>query len=59
MGDQVIHQNNYQSLNDIATELGISYHIVSNIHIGRKLDKKWTDYKYKQNIEITRLTPLN
>lgn len=55
MGDQILHQNNYQSLNDIAKELGISYHIVSNIHIGRKPDKKWSNYKYKQNIEITRL----
>ena len=57
MGEQVIHQNNYQSLKDIADELGISYHIVSNIHIGRKPDKKWSNYKYKQNIEITRLNP--
>ena len=36
MGDQMIHYGNYQSLNDIANDLGISYHIVSNIHIGQK-----------------------
>jgi len=59
MGDQMIHYGNYQSLNDIANDLGISYNIISNIHIGRKPDKKWTNYKYKQNIEITKLNNEN
>ncbi len=54
MGDQLLHDKNYKNLHSIAEDIGISYHIVQNLLLGRKPEKKWQTYIYKQTIEVTK-----
>ena len=54
-GDNMLHDANYHSLKDIADDLGLTLDMISNIRTGRTKDKKWNDFKYKQDIFILKL----
>ncbi len=53
--DNVIHEGNYHSLQEIAEDLGLTLDMISNIKTGRTKDKKWNNFRYKQDIQILKM----
>lgn len=53
--DNVIHEANYHSLQEIAEDLGLTLDMISNIKTGRTKDKKWNSFRYKQDIQILKM----
>jgi hypothetical protein len=54
IGDIIIHDQDYISLKDIATELDLTYYQVANISAGRYKDK--TNFKYQPRISINKIS---
>ncbi len=50
-----LHNKDYLTLNEIASDIGLSYHIVANISCNRKPNKKSIEFKFYPKIEITKL----
>ena len=50
-----LHNKDYLTLKDIADDIGLSYHIVSNISSNRKPNKKTSNFIYFPKIIITKL----
>tara|TARA_R100000278_G_scaffold123030_1_gene110980 strand:- start:561 stop:797 length:237 start_codon:yes stop_codon:yes gene_type:complete len=51
----ILFDKKYKTLMDIATDLGLTYSIISDIVIKRRLDKKWKNFKFQPKIEIQKL----
>lgn len=54
IGDIIIHDQDYISLKDIATELDLTYYQVANISAGRYKDK--TNFKYQPRVSINKIS---
>jgi len=53
--DSVLHDKDYKTLKDISTDIGLSYNIIADISSKRKVNKKYSDFKFLPKIEIKRL----
>tara|TARA_R110000822_G_scaffold108763_1_gene238387 strand:- start:26 stop:262 length:237 start_codon:yes stop_codon:yes gene_type:complete len=53
--DVVLHDEDYKTLKDISTDIGLSYNIIADISSKRKVNKKYSDFKFLPKIEIKRL----
>tara|TARA_R110002096_G_scaffold203106_3_gene388017 strand:+ start:229 stop:459 length:231 start_codon:yes stop_codon:yes gene_type:complete len=53
VNDNIVYQNEYSTLRDIASELGYSYNIVSEIVMGRKKNRQG---KYDAQYSIKKLS---
>tara|TARA_R110002110_G_scaffold54567_2_gene156484 strand:+ start:966 stop:1208 length:243 start_codon:yes stop_codon:yes gene_type:complete len=51
----VLHDEDYKTLKDISTDIGLSYNIIADISSKRKVNKKYSDFKFLPKIEIKRL----
>ena len=54
IGDIIIHDQDYISLKDIATELDLTYYQVANISAGRYKEK--TNFKYQPRVSINKIS---
>ena len=52
--NNILHNENYKSLKDIATDLGLSYQQVADLS-SRKEKRKYQEFKYFPKIEINRI----
>jgi len=52
--DIIIHNQDYISLKDIATELDLTYYQVANISAGRYKEK--TNFKYQPRVLINKIS---
>lgn len=52
--DNVLHNENYECLKDMATGLGLTYQQVADLS-SRKDKKKYQQFKYFPKIEIVRI----
>tara|TARA_R110001592_G_scaffold197997_1_gene446166 strand:+ start:218 stop:433 length:216 start_codon:yes stop_codon:yes gene_type:complete len=53
--DIQLHDQDYQTLKDLADDIGLSYHIVADLHSGRRKENKRQQFKYQPKIEISRI----
>lgn len=53
--DSVLHDQDYKTLKDISSDIGLSYNIIADISSKRKVNKKYNDFKFFPKIEIKRL----
>ena len=45
--DIQLHDQDYQTLKDLADDIGLSYHIVADLHSGRRKENKRQQFKYQ------------
>ena len=50
-----LHNQDYQTLKDLADDIGLSYHIVADLHSGRRKENKRQQFKFQPKIEIRRI----
>lgn len=54
-----LHNKDYQTLKDLADDIGLSYHIVADLHSGRRKNNKRQQFKYQPKINISRIENEN
>jgi len=54
-----LHNKDYQTLKDLADDIGLSYHIVADLHTGRRKENKRKQFRFQPKIEITRIDKEN
>ena len=61
IGEQVIHEDEYISLRDIAQDLNLSYQQVANLSCGRckAFAPSPTGFKYNPQVEIKKLSTID
>jgi len=50
-----LHNHDYQTLKDLADDIGLSYSIVADIHTNRRKNNKRKQFRFQPTIEITRI----
>ena len=53
--DIQLHDQDYQTLKDLADDIGLSYNIIADLHGGRRKENKRQQFKYQPKIEISRI----
>ena len=53
--DIELHNEDYLTLKDLADDIGLSYHIVADMHSGRRKENKRKQFKYQPKINISRI----
>tara|TARA_R110000803_G_scaffold29067_6_gene66647 strand:- start:192 stop:428 length:237 start_codon:yes stop_codon:yes gene_type:complete len=59
IGEQVIHEDEYISLRDIAQDLNLSYQQVANLSCGRCKAFSQSGFKYNPQVEIKKLSTID
>tara|TARA_R100000541_G_scaffold59220_1_gene72311 strand:- start:975 stop:1139 length:165 start_codon:yes stop_codon:yes gene_type:complete len=50
-----LHNQDYLTLKDLADDIGLSYHIIADLHSGRRKNNKRQQFKFQPKIEIKRI----
>ncbi len=53
--DIELHNQDYQTLKDLAHDIGLSYNIVADLHTGRRKENKRKQFRFQPKIEISRI----
>jgi len=53
--DMELHNQDYLTLKDLADDIGLSYHIIADLHSGRRKNNKRQQFKFQPKIEIKRI----
>lgn len=53
--DMELHNQDYLTLKDLADDIGLSYHIIADLHSGRRKNNKRQQFKFQPKIEINRI----